>query len=100
MPEETTIKKIKRSEFATFINTTPGTTATYARINKSVSQWVHKARTNGTESPTVTNTSISRYAKNIGAGVMITGYKTSEITNWGNSYFFANGTNIKVWEGA
>ena len=70
------------------------------RINKSVSQWVHKARTNGTESPTVTNTSISRYAKNIGAGVMITGYKTSEITNWGNSYFFANGTNIKVWEGA
>lgn len=36
MPEETTIKKIKRSEFATFINTTPGTTATYARMGKGI----------------------------------------------------------------
>lgn len=35
MPE-TTLKKIKRSEFATFINTTPGSTATYCRMGKGI----------------------------------------------------------------
>ena len=33
---ETVIKKIKRSEFATFINTTPDGTATYARMGKGI----------------------------------------------------------------
>ena len=37
MPEtETNIKKIKRSEFASFLNTTPGATATYNRMGKGV----------------------------------------------------------------
>ena len=35
MPE-TVIKKIKRSEFATFLNTTPGSAATYSRMGKGV----------------------------------------------------------------
>ena len=30
------IKKIKRSEFATFINVSPGTTASYARMGKGI----------------------------------------------------------------
>lgn len=33
---ETTVKKIKRSEFASFLNTSPGTTATYSRMGKGV----------------------------------------------------------------
>lgn len=40
MPEETTtnvtVKKIKRSEFASFLNITPGTAATYARMGKGI----------------------------------------------------------------
>lgn len=35
MPE-TVIKKIKRSEFATFLNTTPDGTATYSRMGKGI----------------------------------------------------------------
>lgn len=35
MPEAT-VKKIKRSEFATFINTSPGSTATYSRMGKGI----------------------------------------------------------------
>ena len=31
-----TIKKIKRSEFATFLNTTPGSQATYSRMGKGI----------------------------------------------------------------
>ena len=33
---EATIKKIKRSEFAAFLNTAPGSTATYSRMGKGV----------------------------------------------------------------
>lgn len=35
MPE-TEVKKIKRSEFATFLNVAPGDTATYARMGKGI----------------------------------------------------------------
>ena len=35
MPE-TVMKKIKRSEFAAFLNTTPGQAATYARMGKGI----------------------------------------------------------------
>lgn len=35
MPE-TTMKKIKRSEFAAFLNTTPGEAATYSRMGKGI----------------------------------------------------------------
>ena len=35
MPE-TTVKKIKRSEFAAFLNTTPAGTATYSRMGKGI----------------------------------------------------------------
>lgn len=33
---ENTVRKIKRSEFATFLNTTPGSTATYSRMGKGI----------------------------------------------------------------
>ncbi len=36
MPEATAVKKIKRSEFAAFLNTAPGATATYSRMGKGI----------------------------------------------------------------